>query len=60
MSHYLPESVLKLAPEVANVKDVLLFGSGGTRIGQAGEFDYSGGHTIKVRGCFRAVVPGAL
>jgi len=40
MSHYLPESVLKLAPEVGNVKDVLLLGSGGTSIGQAGEFDY--------------------
>jgi carbamoyl-phosphate synthase (ammonia) len=52
--------VLKLAPEVGNVKDVLLLGSGGTRIGQAGEFDYSGGHAIKVRGNFRAVVPGAL
>jgi hypothetical protein len=51
--------VLK-APEVGNVKDVLLLGSGGTRIGQAGEFDYSGGHAIKVRGRFRAVVPGAL
>jgi hypothetical protein len=53
MSHYLPESVLKLAPEVGNVKDVLLLDSGGTRIGQAGEFDYSGGHAIKVRGSFK-------
>jgi hypothetical protein len=60
MLHYLSESMLKLAPEVGNLKDVLLLGSGGTRIGQAGEFDYSGGHAIKVRGSFQAVVPGAL
>jgi carbamoyl-phosphate synthase (ammonia) len=32
------------------VKKVLLLGSGGTSIGQAGEFDYSGGQAIKVRG----------
>eukprot|EP00934_Nitzschia_sp_Nitz4_P008454 Nitzschia sp. Nitz4//scaffold7_size249615//193132//197941//NITZ4_001201-RA/size249615-augustus-gene-0.14-mRNA-1//1//CDS//3329558514//8444//frame0 len=30
-----------------NVKKILLLGSGGTSIGQAGEFDYSGGQAIK-------------
>ena len=29
------------------MKKVLLLGSGGTSIGQAGEFDYSGGQAIK-------------
>jgi carbamoyl-phosphate synthase (ammonia) len=37
------------APPRASVKKVLLLGSGGTSIGQAGEFDYSGGQAIKVR-----------
>ena len=31
-----------------NVSKILLLGSGGTSIGQAGEFDYSGGQAIKV------------
>jgi carbamoyl-phosphate synthase (ammonia) len=39
--------VRKPAPPRANVKKVLLLGSGGTSIGQAGEFDYSGGQAIK-------------
>lgn len=34
-------------PPRPNVKKVLLLGSGGTSIGQAGEFDYSGGQAIK-------------
>jgi carbamoyl-phosphate synthase (ammonia) len=37
----------KLAPPVPKVKKVLMLGSGGTSIGQAGEFDYSGGQAIK-------------
>jgi carbamoyl-phosphate synthase (ammonia) len=37
------------APPRPNVKKVLMLGSGGTSIGQAGEFDYSGGQAIKVR-----------
>jgi carbamoyl-phosphate synthase (ammonia) len=37
----------KPAPPKPNVKKVLLLGSGGTSIGQAGEFDYSGGQAIK-------------
>jgi carbamoyl-phosphate synthase (ammonia) len=36
----------KAAPKVSKI---LLLGSGGTSIGQAGEFDYSGGQAIKVR-----------
>jgi len=39
--------VRKPAPPKPNVKKVLLLGSGGTSIGQAGEFDYSGGQAIK-------------
>mmetsp|Transcript_26422 Transcript_26422/g.40908 ORF Transcript_26422/g.40908 Transcript_26422/m.40908 type:complete len:1515 (+) Transcript_26422:117-4661(+) len=39
--------VRKPAPPRPNVKKVLLLGSGGTSIGQAGEFDYSGGQAIK-------------
>lgn len=35
------------APPRPQVKKVLLLGSGGTSIGQAGEFDYSGGQAIK-------------
>jgi len=34
-------------PPRSKVKKVLLLGSGGTSIGQAGEFDYSGGQAIK-------------
>ena len=39
--------VRKLAQETHEVSKVLLLGSGGTSIGQAGEFDYSGGQAIK-------------
>ena len=39
--------VRKPAPPKPNVQKVLLLGSGGTSIGQAGEFDYSGGQAIK-------------
>jgi len=39
--------VRKVAPPRPNVKKVLLLGSGGTSIGQAGEFDYSGAQAIK-------------
>ncbi len=39
--------VRKPAPPAPNVKKVLMLGSGGTSIGQAGEFDYSGGQAIK-------------
>lgn len=41
--------IRKPAPPRPTVKKVLLLGSGGTSIGQAGEFDYSGGQAIKVR-----------
>ena len=37
----------KPAPPRPKVKKILLLGSGGTSIGQAGEFDYSGGQAIK-------------
>jgi carbamoyl-phosphate synthase (ammonia) len=39
------------------VKKVLMLGSGGTSIGQAGEFDYSGGQAIKVCWCFSLCIP---
>ena len=38
----------KPAPPRPKVKKILMLGSGGTSIGQAGEFDYSGGQAIKV------------
>jgi carbamoyl-phosphate synthase (ammonia) len=38
----------KAPPPKPDVRKVLLLGSGGTSIGQAGEFDYSGGQAIKV------------
>jgi carbamoyl-phosphate synthase (ammonia) len=41
--------IRKPPPPRPVVKKVLLLGSGGTSIGQAGEFDYSGGQAIKVR-----------
>lgn len=47
--------VRKPAPPRPDVKKVLLLGSGGTSIGQAGEFDYSGGQAIKVRNTFSFV-----
>lgn len=37
----------KPAPPKPKVQKVLMLGSGGTSIGQAGEFDYSGGQAIK-------------
>jgi carbamoyl-phosphate synthase (ammonia) len=39
--------VRRPAPPKPVVKKVLMLGSGGTSIGQAGEFDYSGGQAIK-------------
>lgn len=35
------------APPKLNVQKVLMLGSGGLSIGQAGEFDYSGSQAIK-------------
>ena len=37
----------KPAPARLDVKKVLLLGSGGLSIGQAGEFDYSGSQAVK-------------
>jgi len=34
-------------PKIKNIKKVLILGSGGLKIGQAGEFDYSGSQAIK-------------
>jgi len=39
--------IRKEAPPRTKAKKVLMLGSGGTSIGQAGEFDYSGGQAIK-------------
>eukprot|EP00557_Chaetoceros_sp_GSL56_P002692 CAMPEP_0176497948 /NCGR_PEP_ID=MMETSP0200_2-20121128/12026_1 /TAXON_ID=947934 /ORGANISM="Chaetoceros sp., Strain GSL56" /LENGTH=1504 /DNA_ID=CAMNT_0017896055 /DNA_START=98 /DNA_END=4612 /DNA_ORIENTATION=- len=39
--------VRRPAPPLCSAKKILLLGSGGTSIGQAGEFDYSGGQAIK-------------
>jgi carbamoyl-phosphate synthase large subunit len=43
---YLESGVVKVAANPVNVKKVLVIGSGGLSIGQAGEFDYSGRHTF--------------
>lgn len=37
----------KPAPPRLHIKKVLLLGSGGLSIGQAGEFDYSGSQAVK-------------
>jgi len=39
---YLASGVLKPSSSLVDVKKVLVIGSGGLSIGQAGEFDYSG------------------
>ncbi len=39
---YLESGVIKGAKNPVDVKKVLVIGSGGLSIGQAGEFDYSG------------------
>jgi len=39
--------ILSFSDEVSNQKKVLILGSGGLSIGQAGEFDYSGSQAIK-------------
>jgi carbamoyl-phosphate synthase large subunit len=39
---YIQSGVIKTAANPVNVKKVLVIGSGGLSIGQAGEFDYSG------------------
>ncbi|KAI3648996.1 hypothetical protein MP228_006850 [Amoeboaphelidium protococcarum] len=42
-----PSSAEVVKPNRVNVKKVLILGSGGLSIGQAGEFDYSGSQAIK-------------
>ncbi len=39
---YIESGVLKGGKNLVDVKKVLVIGSGGLSIGQAGEFDYSG------------------
>ena len=41
---YLKSGVIAGAQNLVDVKKVLVIGSGGLSIGQAGEFDYSGAH----------------
>lgn len=43
---YLKSGVISGAQNLVDVKKVLVIGSGGLSIGQAGEFDYSGAHTF--------------
>jgi carbamoyl-phosphate synthase large subunit len=43
---YLESGVVKGAANPVNVKKVLVIGSGGLSIGQAGEFDYSGRYSF--------------
>ena len=42
---YLKSGVISGAQDLVDVKKVLVIGSGGLSIGQAGEFDYSGKHS---------------
>ncbi|CAL3963999.1 hypothetical protein PZA11_001468 [Diplocarpon coronariae] len=44
---YLKSGVIKEAAHPVDVKKVLVIGSGGLSIGQAGEFDYSGSQALK-------------
>ncbi|KAI9745230.1 MAG: carbamoyl-phosphate synthase (glutamine-hydrolyzing) cpa2 [Claussenomyces sp. TS43310] len=44
---YLESGVVKTAANPVEVKKVLVIGSGGLSIGQAGEFDYSGSQALK-------------
>ncbi|CAG8982658.1 hypothetical protein HYALB_00006056 [Hymenoscyphus albidus] len=44
---YLESGVIKGAKNPVDVKKVLVIGSGGLAIGQAGEFDYSGSQALK-------------
>ncbi|TAQ86525.1 hypothetical protein B7494_g5139 [Chlorociboria aeruginascens] len=44
---YLESGVVKTAANPVDVKKVLVIGSGGLSIGQAGEFDYSGSQALK-------------
>ncbi|KAJ5105568.1 hypothetical protein NUU61_002915 [Penicillium alfredii] len=44
---YLASGVVKPSSNLVDVKKVLVIGSGGLSIGQAGEFDYSGSQALK-------------
>ncbi|KAF2187793.1 carbamoyl-phosphate synthase [Zopfia rhizophila CBS 207.26] len=44
---YLNSGIIAGAQELVDVKKVLVIGSGGLSIGQAGEFDYSGSQALK-------------
>ncbi|KAH8432154.1 carbamoyl-phosphate synthase (glutamine-hydrolyzing) CPA2 [Aspergillus melleus] len=44
---YLKSELFKTEPNLVDVKKVLVIGSGGLSIGQAGEFDYSGSQALK-------------
>ncbi len=46
-SKYAGAGILSNKPELVDVSKVLVIGSGGLSIGQAGEFDYSGSQAIK-------------
>lgn len=44
---YIASDVVKPGSNLVDVKKVLVIGSGGISIGQAGEFDYSGKNTLR-------------
>ncbi|QKX54017.1 uncharacterized protein TRUGW13939_01099 [Talaromyces rugulosus] len=44
---YLASGAIKRSADLVDVKKVLVIGSGGLSIGQAGEFDYSGSQALK-------------
>lgn len=49
---YLASGAIGRSPELVDVKKVLVIGSGGLSIGQAGEFDYSGMYAHVISACF--------
>ena len=44
---YLESGAIQYGKNLVNVKKVIVIGSGGLSIGQAGEFDYSGKHMFQ-------------
>jgi hypothetical protein len=54
---YLSSGAIEPGKNLVDVKKVLVIGSGGLSIGQAGEFDYSGTSAIDTSGVIHALHP---
>ncbi len=57
---YISSGVLSGQKDLVDVKKVLVIGSGGLSIGQAGEFDYSGMSIDKLRGTSKNYINTAV